>query len=105
MNDAFVTMCLQSASMRNCNLQWSDERYGCILCRKYMQSRTRREELGKPPPPSTSLRTWLLQAVKCCSLIWIHSPIRAVALEPLRISEHIPFTTCSLNSRSGGCGG
>src|SRR6266568_737430 len=51
----------------------------------------------KQPPPSTLLRTWLLQAVKCCSLIWIHSPIRAVALEPLRISEHIPFTTCSFN--------
>src|SRR6266487_2287910 len=97
MNDAFVTMCLQSASKRYCNQLWSDERYGCNLCRKYMQSRTRRGELEKLPPPSTFLRTWLLQVAKRCLSIWIHSPTRAAALEPLRISDHIPFTTCSCN--------
>src|SRR5436189_6322581 len=97
MNGTFVTMCVQSASMRNGNLLWPVERYGCILCRKYMQSQTRRGELEKPPPPSTSLRTWRLQVAKCCLSIWIHNPTQAAALEPLRISENILFTTCSYN--------
>src|ERR1700693_6381224 len=98
MSSAFVTMCLQSACMRNCNPLWPDERYGCILCRKYMQSQTRRGELEKPPPPSTSLHTWLLQVAKCCLSIWIHSPTQAVALEPLKISENILFTHCSFHT-------
>src|SRR6058998_1945946 len=38
------TSCLQTVSKRYCNQLWSDERYGCNLCRKYMQSRTRRGE-------------------------------------------------------------